>query len=366
MSSLKKTCGTFALIFLGCALLTGFLAARRILITAVPAGLIGGGILWLGIAYLIGIADKTRKARIIRRAINGEAPRDGATIAATGRISPIGETLTSPFTQVSCVMYTYEVRPVTNQSMRSHYGNALVPCVIQGQQRSMKLLALPTLDVPQRRYTSERERRNAAEFIEKTKFAPPSAFDSDETRAAHVRNDHTGLNPATFNLQRATLLEKIVQPGEEVCVLGLYSASEGGLTHEPNTLVPSLTLMNGDADVIQRRLVRRSIGNAIGGIIFIAITVAALIAFYANVPLEAAEQMNPNRATWWWEVKLERLIDKELKRPPHNQRSESTPTNFSSGEAHGRIEGNGRDVIPTNASATRDDNSSTVTLRDTK
>ena len=65
-------------------------------------------------------------------------------------VSGSSVTLTSPFTQVSCVMYTYEVRPVTNQSMRSHYGNALVPCVIQGQQRSMKLLALPTLDVPQR------------------------------------------------------------------------------------------------------------------------------------------------------------------------------------------------------------------------
>jgi hypothetical protein len=137
----------------------------------------------------------------------------------------------------------------------------------------------------------------------------------------------------------------VLRPDEEVCALGYYSASEGGLTHEPNTLVPSLKIMNGDPHAIRRRLVRRSIGNILGGLFFVALAVAGVLALYINIPLEAAEQMSPNRTTWWWEVRLERLIAR-------HHPNESTPTMLDSGEARGRIVVGDREVRPTTATMT--------------
>src|SRR3954463_4042143 len=108
--SLKKTCAIWALVFLGCAALVGFLCAHRLPIAALPGGVIGGGLLWLAFAYFFGIFDKWKKAQMIRRAIDGATPRDARIAAALGRIVPSQETLTSPIGRKPCVIYTYEMK----------------------------------------------------------------------------------------------------------------------------------------------------------------------------------------------------------------------------------------------------------------
>jgi len=359
---LKKTCGLWIAIYFACAILIGLIAARRLLIAAAPAGLIGGFLLWLGIAYFSGIGVKVSKARKLGAALRGDTPRDGDVIAVAGRIMPIQETLTSPFQRLACVAYSYKIQMPQgrNAAAWEYQGLALVPSLIQGPHGSMKLLAFPELDVPETLCRDAQQ--HARDYVQSTEITEAVPFVKDDTKAPRVRVDHRRSHPE--KIEYAMLYEKIVPPGQEVCVFGLYSATEGGLTHEKDQLVPSLTLMNGDAAKIQRTLVRRSIGNAIAAVIFLAATVVGLGIFYANVPLEASEQMNPDRKTWWWEVRLDRWLDQTLQRPPHDKRQESTPTNYAAGVAHGRIEVNGREVDPTSTTATRAHRTYNVALMD--
>jgi len=298
------------------------------------------------------------RARKIKRALSGETPRDGEIVAAIGRIVPLGDTLYSPFQRVPCVAYKYRARVQGNKTMRTDFdGYALTPSMIDGPHGAVKLLAWPELDVPEKYCNTPELRQNALDYVAKTPFTIPQTFRPDLTTSPGVRFDHqTAAADAT--LQRASLFEAVLRPGEEVCALGYYSATEGGLTHEPAEVVPALTIMNGDAAAIQRRLVRRSIGNFIGGVIFIALAVFGMLVLYVNVPLEASEQMSPNRRTWWWEVRLEQLIHRFKPRDPNAW----TPTNFTAGRAEGRISVRDREEHPMTATATREGDLVTVTF----
>ena len=341
---MKKTCGVSAVLWAGCTLLMGFLAWRRIAIAAIPGGFIGGLLLWLGLAYISGVGDKIRTARLIRRAQNGEPPRDGEVVAVIGRLMPLDDTLLSPFRREPCLAYNYRVAvPHSKTTTTDYHGIALVPSTIG----STKLLAWPQLDVPETYCHREEEQRNALEYAEQTHFTVATMFKPDKTRVPRLRYDHRNHIATNDSLKRGLLYESVLRPNEEVCALGYYSLSEGGLTHEPDTLVPTLKVMNGDPAAIRARLVRRSIGNIIGGLVLIALAAAGLFILYRNVPLEAAEQMSPNRTTWWWEVRLERLV-------AHHEPNESTPTMLDPGEARGRIVVGDREVRPTTAIASGD------------
>lgn len=351
---MKKTCSTWTIVYLACAALMGFLGLRRIAIAAVPMAIVGGAILWLGLAYIGGIGDKVRKAALIRRAINGETPRDGQIIAAVGRMEPLDDILLSPFQRVPCVAYSYRVARPRRKTVETDYkGVGLVPSSIG----PMKLLAWPNLDVTETLCSGDDLLRHAREYVAETHFIVPEMMKPTPTKSPRVRYDHKNSHPDS-TLTGSMLYEAVVRPGEEVCAFGYYSAMEGGLTHEPDVLVPSLTLMNGSAGDIMRRFVRRSIGNIIGGLVCIAIAAAATIVLYANVPLAAAEQMSPNRTTFWWEVRLERLIKRHVKT------DETVPTELETGRAHGRIAVGDREVRPTRCAATLRDNFITVTFDD--
>lgn len=345
---MKKTCGVSAVVFLACVLAMGFLAGRRILIAAAPVGVLCGAILWLGLAYIGGIRDKMRIAGLIRRALNGEPPRDGEVVAVVGRITPLDELLISPFRGETCVAYSYRVRTPQHKTTTTDYqGISLVPSMIG----STKLLAWPQLDVPETLCTSESERINALAYAAHTDFTVAEMFKPDHTRAPRVRYDHRSHTPRDA-MQSSMLYECVLRPDEEVCALGYYSASDGGLTHEPDTLVPSLKIMNGSPAAIHARLIRRSIGNIIAGLVFIALAVAGLLVLYVNVPIAAAEQMSPDRTTWWWELRLQRILDRHW--PP----DDTIPTNLERGEARGRIVAGDREVHPTTATGV--DNTITI------
>jgi len=346
------------LVYLLCAIGVGGLAARRLLVAGGPVGLIGGGLLWLGLAYLSGIPRKMAKARQIRSALAGEPLRDGKIGAIAGRIEPLGETLVSPFTHTPCVAYSYQIRmPQSRGSAPWEYkGVAMVPCAIG----SLKLLALPALDVPERFRRGDEAIRNAEGYIASAEFTVPVPFKPDDVATPRARFDHRVSNPET-DLRRTMLYERVVTPGQQVCAFGRYDAALGGLAHESDSIVPTLTLMEGDGTAIQHTLARRILGNGIGGLALIALVLFALITLYVKVPLAAAEQMQPRRNTWWWEVRVDDWMQRVF---DDMRREEFIPTGLAAGIAQGRIEVAGRDVRVQSASATHDGNDVRITLSD--
>jgi hypothetical protein len=176
---MKKTCSFWAVVWGGCTLLMGFLAFRRIAIAAIPGGFVGGILLMLGLAYISGVRDKVRTARLIRRALNGEPPRDGEFVAVIGRLMPLDDALFSPFRREPCLAYSYRVAVPHNKTTTTDFqGIALVPSMIG----STKLLAWPELDVPETYCHREEERRHALEYAEQTHFTVAAMFKPDKTR----------------------------------------------------------------------------------------------------------------------------------------------------------------------------------------
>src|SRR6478672_3068689 len=153
---MRKTCGFSAVVWACCTLLMGFLAWRRIAIAAIPGAFVGGLLLWLGLAYISGVGDKVRTARLIRSALNGEPPRDGEVVAVIGRLMPLDDTLLSPFRREPCLAYSYRVAVPHNKTTTTDFqGIALAPSTIG----STKLLAWPQLDVPETYCHREEEQR---------------------------------------------------------------------------------------------------------------------------------------------------------------------------------------------------------------
>jgi len=275
VKSFKQACGFWTLLYVVCAAIVGVIAGRISILAAIPGAIVGGGLLCTAIACLAGVREKVSKVNAIRRSLRGDQIRDGEIIAAAGRITPLHETLTSPFGRVACVAYKYRIEVRSLRKLPWEYeGAALAPSMIQASRGSMKLLALPKLEVP------EKECRgvDAAQFVASTEFEIQIPMQPIDTRSPRVRYDHRRLKPDP--LDHAIVYEKVVTPGQEVCVLGVYSAVEGGLTQEPDVVIPTLTLMNGDASAIQRDLVSRALGNLIAAIVSVGLLLASLAALY--------------------------------------------------------------------------------------
>ena len=108
---LKNACLTWLVVYAVLAVMVGIIVFRRFPYgeIAIPAGLIGGFVAWLGYISILGIGQKIADARMMRRGRSGTPPPDGSKIAAIGSVVPVGPTLTSPFTGTTCVAYKYTI-----------------------------------------------------------------------------------------------------------------------------------------------------------------------------------------------------------------------------------------------------------------
>src|SRR5512132_1136418 len=107
---MKRSCGIWFAVYLLLAAAIGVITYRRFpqIEADIGAGIVGGGVAWMGVAYIVGIKDKFRAAALIQRGLNGDPPRDGEKVAAIGRLSVTGQPLISPLSKTSCVAYKYD------------------------------------------------------------------------------------------------------------------------------------------------------------------------------------------------------------------------------------------------------------------
>lgn len=216
-----------------------------------------------------------------------------------GRIRATGPTLLAPFSQRACVLYQYDVsRPLTaGESRRGDHdrkaftGFALTPSVIDAPNLSVRLLGFPELEG----FHSEirdgsTDLGNARAYIEATTFEDMQGFaalgkvwgvvkeriaDDDGT----VRKDWQ-MTDKTYDISDSTLTEQIVAPGDQVCVIGVYSAAKSGIVSDLSKGLNKL--IKGDARKSASSLRTGGIGQLIGGTLFglflIGVTVAILLA----------------------------------------------------------------------------------------
>jgi hypothetical protein len=341
------------------------------------AGGIGGFLAVIGFGYLFGIPRKISEAFMIRRALNGDSPRDGRRVAAIGRINPISTSLVAPFSRTSCVAYKYEVHSGGGEDTSGttiYNGFALSPSAIQGTQGSIRLLAYPALNFEATPVTNSSARQNAAEYFRGATFREykigniRAAFSEmmkdfrDDDGSIRTDNRNPGVNESM--LQDALFTEWLLKPGAEICAIGLYDSQRGGLVPDPRAQMEPVTITRGVPAGFTGRAVRSIVGYIIGALIFIGLPVIGLTALYTFVPLDAAEQVSGKNASWP-EIRLEPLIEKHLRAPLREASvldNSVVSITLERGTARGRIRSKGIDETLERAEAVREGGHATVRI----
>jgi hypothetical protein len=373
----KKSCGAWLLAYVAIA---GAIAAAvfhrlPVVTVALWTGIIAGFFGWLGVAYLIGIPGKIREVGRMRRARDGEPPRDGERVAIIGRISPSGPALTAPLSGAQCVAYDYDIKSTYGDEGATYYsGFALTPSVIQGPSGSIRLLAWPDIKLPQQFLFGDDVRARAQEYISGRTFSEGGLSKIREgwAQLMEVYKDDDGsvssdrkFPEAPSELITARYREKHVPAGAQVCVIGRYSAQRGGIVPAPDApIMEQATLEVGEPDSFAGRARRGIVGYFIGGVIFVGAILAGLIGLYAFVPLEAAEQMTPSMRFSWPEIRLERELDQHVR--PHIASLMHTdwqiPVEGPAGTARGRVRNGDSDRDVSRATASKNGDVVTVDI----
>jgi hypothetical protein len=335
---------------------------------AIPAGIFGGLAAWLGVGFFVGIKQKLAERSMIVRALSGDAPRDGEKVAAIGRISPNGSALVSPLTGRACVAYKYEVRSGGKNDHSYYDGFALTPSSIQTQAGSIRLLAYPDLKVSATYVPNADAIPKFNEYLRTTEFREPSLANFKAAWADMLKlfNDDDGsirtdqrTTSNTIDLSNVQFIEWIVQPGDQICAIGLYSVQKGGLIPDQKNLLQQVTIRKGEPDSFGGKSIAGAVGSFIGGTIFLGGVIVGLTAMLVMVPLAASEFMAPERKIWWPEVRLERVIEKKLRVPLRNAGKLDRGTvmlNLSMNTAHGALKtGSGEEELRSAAAVKKDD-----------
>ncbi|MFP5246726.1 MAG: hypothetical protein ACLGH0_08530 [Thermoanaerobaculia bacterium] len=190
-------------------------------------------------------------------------------------------------------MYEYEIH--TPQGQKAYEGFDMVPLTIEHGAERTRILGKPDIDSIKTTYPKV----NAQHFIDNTTFEEPKSNDERE------RFDYKE-EMAPDDVDGCRLSEKFLPPGANVCAFGQYDAGR-------QALVAPVTLRTGSAFAIDAAW--RIVNAGLAAVIFSAIALIAGALFCANFPLDAVEQSHPDWELSWWEVDLERVVEKHVRMP---------------------------------------------------
>jgi hypothetical protein len=324
MSTLARSCLRMLLVYAALGTAIGVAVYHRFpqLAPAIWAGVIAGFFAWLTFAYLWAIPTHLRDWWRMR---SGAPPRDGKRVAVIGTIHAAHSSLHAPFSKTSCVAYQYKVVSFKGQNPNTDFeGFAMTPSYVRTENGQVKILAYPELDVPEEPVRGPESKENAREFIDSTSFmavrkeglkamtAELKQLLADDDGS--MRYDHR-MDPVAESLDHCRLTERVIRAGDTVCILGRYSEEKRAIVPDSGAVVHAATIRTGTPGSFRRGMLRKAIGSAFGVVVCAGLVTAAALIFLVNVPMDASEQMNPQRRFLWEEVKLERWLDKHVRTP---------------------------------------------------
>jgi hypothetical protein len=245
---------------------------------------------------------------------------DGETVTIVGRVRALGSPLRAPFSDQPAVLYSYEIEHVSRgpedsiSTAKDYSGFALAPTAIDSSRGSINLLGFPLLEgFPKTTVDTDAARQNAAAYIASTAFTDMQGFHPGQIyqQIRDVLTDDDGHLHKDWkmtedrDLSGKTLTEQIVAPGEQVCVIGSWSAAKHGLV--PGGTDGVIQLLRGDPQKVGSNLWGKCIRNVIGGLVVAAIVnggVYALLraaagdprfSFLSQTPIGRAIKNEPQR-----------------------------------------------------------------------
>lgn len=253
---------------------------------------VGGGLcVMLSLGYLVGIQGMLSERSILREATAGTPLPDGKWVAVSGHIHSMSP-LRGPFTGEDVVAYQYKISRMERHGKSSsdvtyYEGKALMPSTISTRAGSVRLLSVPTFDMPAATYSRYQDAvANAREYLATTQFET-SAKDRMEKEQTdddgNYRFDRRAYPDREIDVDGFQLQEFHVQQNATVCAFGLYSQQRGGLIPHPNWSKQT-RLMLGDAENVAAQLTKRMRKYAIGVVFFAAAAYGVVWIYSANAP----------------------------------------------------------------------------------
>jgi len=293
MKGCARSCLT-GLLGLGVAIAAFFLLFRQFgpdREDIVPAAAVAGFLTTLSISFLWSARGVLRDRGLIRDAIAGQPPVDGKWAGLSGVIrssSPIA----APISGKSAVAFKYTISQSVGSGKSahvvSHYeGMALAAPKISTSAGTYWLLAVPTFDMETSDVEKSDALRNAAAYIAATRFET-TATPKEERQTLEkewtdddgvFRRDRKGTDEADLTLCRFD--EQMIAQGEQVCILGLYSAARGGIIPDPNW-ANQTRVIKGDGESGVEQLGARARRYVIGALISGAIPAAIVWAYISR------------------------------------------------------------------------------------
>lgn len=234
---------------------------------------------WIALRLIAGVAQVLRERSMLRR--TDEPPRDGDVCALAGIIRATS-LLRAPLSGVECIAFSSAVhtwiRVGSRQSQVTLYeALAVTPAVVDTRAGSFRLLAVPTFDFDSELLDAKTASRSAQSLFtrpEIKKARPPrgrlAEQWSDDDGSYRYEADYT---TSPIDLNNCTFTESLVRPGEQIILIGRYSAAHGGIVADENWANVT-RIMKGDATAAIASLTRRAKRYVIAALLFCAAGVA--------------------------------------------------------------------------------------------
>jgi ankyrin repeat protein len=207
-----------------------------------------------------------------------EPPKDGEVITVAGHIRAVGASLRAPFSGKPAVLYSYEIQHYGSQGggesgiVKDYSGFALNPCAVDTPRGPIRILGFPMLEgFAKELMASDVATSNAVAYLGSTEFADMTGL---KVRAMYreikdLMTDDDGQVRKDWRMTDdpdvadKSLYEQIVSPGEQVCVIGRYSAEKRGVVPDVAHGNP-LRLVQGDLRAATGSAWRKTASNLIG------------------------------------------------------------------------------------------------------
>ncbi len=237
----------------------------------IAIGVAAGTCLVLGLLLIYYNAVDWLNLRVIRRSIADDRMlADGAVVAFTGTLSTVGPPLTSPFSSRLCAAYTYVVSGSRTSSQRDGsrrfvlaQGIHMVPTVVEGPTRSLRLRALPGVEDDLRENTRGGEwGAHATKLVSQLWKQAPSAGERERQstllEARHevideIRQDYCQGGPPASG-DGLVIDEEVLPVGETVSIVGTYDAELQALTARRPRLGENVMVYRGGANEVVERV----------------------------------------------------------------------------------------------------------------
>ena len=219
---------------------------------------IGLGILsTLAISLLWSARGVMRHRGLISDAIAGVPPVDGKWAGFSGTIRS-SSPLVSPISGKRAVAYKYMIYTMVGSAKhrrkQAHYeGVALASPAIQTNFGTYRLLAVPEFDMSPSEVEHEAAVRNATAYVEATEFETKATGEPHRRSVEEQWTDDDGVfrqdfqGADTSNLADCRFDEQMIEQGEKVCIVGLYSQMKGGIIPDANW-AHQTKIIRGDGD----------------------------------------------------------------------------------------------------------------------